>query len=245
MTIITSNGKTGYYASERQDTKGGLDLYSFQLPDNVKALKTLWVKGRVFDAKTKEGLPSSLSLTDIDTRKEIFAIQTDEDGNYLVTLPEGHDYAFNVTRQGYLFYSENFSLDKPNSDSSYIMDIPLQAIEAGAFAVLKNIFFDVNKSILKPSSISELDKVINLLNDNPKLKLNIAGHTDNTGTSAENLVLSRDRAKAVVSYLVSKGIRKDRLAYEGFGEKKPVDSNTTEEGKSHNRRTEIIVISNK
>lgn len=243
--IVTSDGKTGYYASERQDTKGGLDLYSFQLPDNVKALKTLWVKGRVFDAKTKEGLPSSLSLTDIDTRKEIFAIQTDEDGNYLVTLPEGHDYAFNVTRKGYLFYSENFSLDKPNSDSSYIMDIPLQAIEAGAFAVLKNIFFDVNKSILKPSSISELDKVINLLNDNPKLKLNIAGHTDNTGTSAENLVLSRDRAKAVVSYLVSKGIRKDRLSYEGFGEKKPVDSNTTEEGKSHNRRTEIIVISNK
>ncbi len=243
--IVTADGKTGYYASERQDTKGGLDLYSFKLPENVQALKTLWVRGRVYDAKTKEGLPSSLVLTDINTRKDVFSIQTDEDGNYLVTLPEGKDYAFNVSRKGYLFYSENFSLEKPATDSSFLIDIPLQAIEAGASVILKNIFFDVNKSSLKPSSISELDKVVNLMTDNPKLKLNISGHTDNTGSSSDNLILSRDRAKSVVSYLISKGIKKERLTYEGFGEKKPVDSNVTEEGKSHNRRTEIYVISNK
>ncbi|MEO5968194.1 MAG: OmpA family protein [Ferruginibacter sp.] len=243
--IVTADGKTGYYASERQDTKGGLDLYSFKLPENVQALKTLWVRGKVFDAKTKEGLPSSLLLTDINTRKEIFSIQTDEEGNYLVTLPEGKDYAFNVGRKGYLFYYENFSLKNPETDSSFLIDIPLQAIETGASVILKNIFFDVNKSTLKPSSVSELDKVVNLMTDNPKLKLSISGHTDNTGASAENLILSRERAKSVVSYLISKGIKKERLTYEGFGEKKPVDSNVTEEGKSHNRRTEIYVISNK
>ncbi|MEO6582850.1 MAG: flagellar motor protein MotB, partial [Ferruginibacter sp.] len=108
--IVASDGKTTYYASERQDSRGGLDLYTFELRKEMQANKTLWVKGKVYDNKTNQGLPSSVELTDLATRRLISKLQTDEEGNYLVTLPTGKNYAFNVNRKGYLFYSDNFSL---------------------------------------------------------------------------------------------------------------------------------------
>jgi outer membrane protein OmpA-like peptidoglycan-associated protein len=110
-----------------------------------------------------------------------------------------------------------------------------------ASVVLNNIFFDVNKFDLKPESQVELDKLVQLLNDNPTLKVEISGHTDNVGTPADNLILSNNRAKSVVNYLVSKGIAADRLSYKGYGETKPVADNKTEEGRAMNRRTEMKV----
>ena len=242
--IVASDGKTSYYASDRSDSKGGLDLYSFELREDIRAARTLWVKGKVFDKKTNTGLPSSVELTDITSRKMVSKLQTDEEGDYLVTLPAGKDYAFNVTRKGYLFYSDNFSLIDNNIDSSLTVDIPLQPIEAGAFIVLKNIFFDVNKFQLKQESLTELDKVSMLLNDNPKLNIQISGHTDNVGKSADNLALSLNRAKAVTAYLLGKGIDPKRITSKGYGASKPVSSNDTEQGKALNRRTELSVISN-
>ena len=242
--IVASDGKTSYYASDRSDSKGGLDLYSFELREDIRAARTLWVKGKVFDKKTNTGLPSSVELTDITSRKMVSKLQTDEEGDYLVTLPAGKDYAFNVTRKGYLFYSDNFSLIDNNIDSSLTVDIPLQPIEAGAFIVLKNIFFDVNKFQLKQESLTELDKVSMLLNDNPKLNIQISGHTDNVGKSADNLALSLNRAKAVTAYLLGKGIDPKRITSKGYGASKPVSSNETEQGKALNRRTELSVISN-
>jgi len=242
--IVASDGKTSYYASDRGDTKGGLDLYTFQLRDDIRAAKTLWVRGRVYDKKTNEGLPSSVELTDIVSRRIISKLQTDEDGNYLVTLPAGKDYAFNVNRKGYLFYSDNFSLIDNNMDSSLTVNIPLQPIEAGAAIVLKNIFFDVNKFQLKEESLVELDKVVLLMNDNPKLNIQISGHTDNIGRDADNLTLSLNRAKAVTSYLLGKGVDPKRISSKGYGASKPLSNNDTEQGKALNRRTELSVISN-
>lgn len=241
--IVAADGKTAYYASEGTDTKGGLDLYSFQLREDIRPLKTLWVKGKVFDKKTSEGLPSAVELTDIKSGNLISKIQTDEDGNYLVTLPVGKDYAFNINRKGYLFYSDNFSLTK-NTDSVFTVNIPLQPIEKGAAIVLKNIFFETGKFELQNESKSELDKLVALLNDNPNLKIQIDGHTDNTGQEKDNLQLSNNRAKSVVGYLLSKGINTQRLTYKGFGSTKPVADNSSELGKAQNRRTELSVISN-
>ncbi|MBS1734105.1 MAG: OmpA family protein [Bacteroidetes bacterium] len=242
--IVAADGKTSYYASERSDSRGGLDLYSFELRPDVRALKTLWVKGKVFDKKTKQGLPSSIELTDISSRNVISRLQTDEEGNYLVTLPAGKDYAFNVNRKGYLFYSDNFSLADNPTDSSFTADIPLQPIEPGASIVLKNIFFDVNKFQLKPESMPEIDKVVSLMNDNPKLVIQISGHTDNVGKETDNLALSLNRAKSVTAYLLSKGIDAKRIISKGFGATKPVASNDTETGRSLNRRTELSITSN-
>lgn len=242
--IVAADGKTAYYASDGADAFGGLDIYSFQLRDDVRPLKTTWVKGKVYDKKTSEGLPSAVELTDIKTGNLISKIQTDEEGNYLVTLPVGKDYAFNVNRRGYLFYSDNFSLSKNNQDSVFALNIPLQPIEKGAAIVLKNIFFETGKFELQDESRSELDKLVALLNENPNLKIQIDGHTDNVGQEKDNLLLSANRAKAVVGYLLSKQVKAERLSHKGFGSSKPVAENATENGKAMNRRTEVSITAN-
>ena len=243
--IVAADGKTAYYAGEGKDNLGGLDIYSFELREDIRPPKTLWVKGQVYDAKTKQGLPSSVELTDIVSRQLVSKVQTDEDGNYLTTLPVGKDYAFNVNRKGYLFFSENYDLSSNKIDSVLTADIPLQPIEPGASIVLKNIFFDSKKTDLKLESMSELKSVIKLMNDNPNLKILISGYTDNVGKPLDNITLSNNRALAVIKYLLaSQQISKERLQYKGFGETKPIADNKTEEGRGKNRRTEMSVISN-
>jgi len=239
---IAADGKTAYYASDRSDSKGGLDLYSFELRENVRPFKTLWVKGKVFDKKTGTGLNSSVALTDLGSNRVISQVQTDEEGNYFITLPVGKDYAFTVNRKGYLFYSDQFFLAGKSPDSTYRKDIPLTPIEINASIVLKNLFFDTNKSELKPESQTELDKLVQLLSENPGLTIEISGHTDNVGKPADNLTLSNNRAKAVVDYLAGKNIPASRLLAKGYGETKPVADNKTEEGRAMNRRTEMRVV---
>ncbi|HVV06131.1 MAG TPA: OmpA family protein [Puia sp.] len=241
--VVSANGKTAYYASDRADSRGGLDLYTFELREDIRPAQTLWVKGRVFDKTTHKGLPSGVELTDLATRTVISQLQTDETGNYLITLPKGKDYAFNVDRKGYLFFSENFPLSQLKEDTAYNIDIPLQPIEANAAIVLRNIFFESNKYELKPESQVELDKIVQLLKDNPTLKIQINGHTDNSGNASENITLSGNRAKSVTSYLISKGIDPGRLSAKGWGDTQPVASNATPEGRAQNRRTELKVIS--
>lgn len=253
--IVAADGKTAFYASDRSDTKGGLDLYSFELRDDIRPPKTLWVKGKVYDAKTKLGLPSSVELTEMNTRRLISKVQTDEEGNYLTTFAVGKDYVFNVNRKGYLFFSEGPVLQNENGQTvrfgntqfdkdSLLLDIPLQPIEPGINIVLKNTFFDSKKTELKPASIIELNKVIQLMNENPSLKILISGHTDNIGKPADNLLLSNGRAQAVVNFLLaSRQIAKDRLQFKGFGAAKPLADNATENGRALNRRTELSVIS--
>ena len=238
--VVAADGKTAYYSSDRSDTRGGLDIYTFELRKDIQPLKTLWVKGQVYDAKTKNGLPSTIELTDVNSNQLISRLQTDEDGNYLVTIPVEKDYAFNVNRKGYLLYSENYHISQ-DIDSAFIADIPLQPIQSKAMVVLKNVFFGTNETALKPESIVELDQVVSLLKDNPTVKILITGHTDNVGKPEENLKLSQGRALSVINYLVSKGISKDRLAHKGFGASKPIANNDTEEGKAKNRRTELEV----
>lgn len=239
--IVSADGKTGYYASDGLDTKGGLDLYSFILPPKMQALNTLWVKGQVYDVQTKLGLPSLIELKDVANGNTISRLQTDEDGKYLVTLPEGKDYAFTVNRKSYLFYSDNFSMKGNVNDSPLVVNIGLQPLAKGSKIVLKNIFFDVGKSELKSESLSELDNVVSLMNDNPQLKILLAGYTDNVGTPADNMALSIGRAKAVVAYLLSKQIDAKRLTAKGFGETNPLSTNETEDGRAKNRRTELMV----
>jgi outer membrane protein OmpA-like peptidoglycan-associated protein/tetratricopeptide (TPR) repeat protein len=240
--FIAADGKSAYYASDRSDSKGGLDIYGFELREDVRPAKTLWVKGKVFDSKTNAGLPSSVELIDLASKQTISKLQTDETGNYLITLPVGKDYAFNVNRKGYLFFSDNYSLKNKAADSTYQKDIPLQPIEVQAGIVLRNLFFETNKYDIKPESEVELDKVVQFLQDNPTVKIQMEGHTDNVGNAADNQKLSQARAYAVVNYLVEKGIKGTRLVAKGFGATKPVADNKLEAGRAQNRRTELRVL---
>jgi outer membrane protein OmpA-like peptidoglycan-associated protein len=243
--IVAADGKTAYYASERSDTRGALDIYSFELRQDVRPPRTLWIKGKVYDAITKNGLPCSIELIEKSTGKLISKVQTNEDGNYLTTLPVGNNYYYSVNRKGYLFFSENYDINSNITDSFFTADIPLQPIEPGAAIVLKNIFFDTKKTVLKNESLIELNKVIQLMVDNPSLKILISGFTDNVGMVKDNTTLSKGRAMAVAAYLLnSKLIAKERIQYKGFGALKPIANNNTEMGKAINRRTELSVISN-
>lgn len=241
---IAADGKTAYYASDRSDSRGGLDMYSFELREGVRPFKTLWVKGKVSNKKTNEGLPSAVELTDLHTGLAIARAQTDEEGNYLITLPTGKEYAFEVRRKGYLFYSGHFDFSQKVPDSTYEVNIPLQPLEASASIVLKNIFFDTKKYDLQPESLVELEAVVTLLKENPALKIQISGHTDNVGQEKENQVLSNARAVTVINYLMSKGIAPGRLTAKGYGSAKPISDNATDAGRAMNRRTELTVISN-
>ena len=243
--IVSADGQTAWYASERSDTRGALDLYSFPLRPDLRPKPTRWVRGQVYDVITKAGIPSTVELTELSTRKKTAKVQTDENGYYLTTLPEGSEYAFNVNRKGYLFYSRHIDLRTSISDTAHQADIPLQPIVAGASVVLENIFFESGKTNLSDKSKAELDQVIQLMNDHPKLRIEIDGHTDAVGRATENQLLSEGRAKAVLQYLLSsRQIAAQRIVAKGFGATRPVTENQTEAGRAKNRRTEMRVISN-
>src|SRR5205085_10815480 len=140
---------------------------------------------------------------------------------------------------GYLFYSDNFSLKNKTADSTYQKDIPLQPIEVQAGIVLRNLFFETKKFDIRPESEVELDKVVQFLQDNPTVKIELEGHTDNVGTAADNQKLSDQRARTTVNYLLEQGIMPQRLVAKGFGATKPIADNKKEEGSAQNRRTEL------
>ena len=240
--FVAADGKTAFYSSDRSDSHGELDIYTFELRPDVRPAKTLYVKGKVFDVKTGKGLPSAVELIDNQNRQAVSNVQTDETGDYFITLPVGKDYTFSVNRKGYLFFSQLFPFSKNAPDSTYNQDIPLQPIEVNASLVLKNILFETNSAQLQDISLIEIDRLLQLMAENPTLKVQINGHTDNVGQPANNLKLSQNRAKSVVDYLISKGINATRLAYKGFGETKPIADNKTEAGRALNRRTEFVVV---
>jgi tetratricopeptide (TPR) repeat protein len=240
--FITADGKTAYYASERKDSYGGLDLYSFELNPSIRPYETRWVTGKVTDKKTGAGISATLELTDLQTRQVISRVKTDSLGNYLLTLPTGRDYAFTVNQKGFLFNSDQYFLKNGITDSAAVKNIELQPIERNASVVLKNIFFETNRYELTPASLVELDKLVVLLAENPTISIEISGHTDNIGKAETNLLLSENRAKAVVDYLASKKIDAKRLAYKGFGLTNPIADNATEMGRALNRRTEMKIV---
>jgi outer membrane protein OmpA-like peptidoglycan-associated protein len=242
--IVNANGDLAYFSSDRPGGKGSMDIYSFPLYEKARPKRVTYLKGTVYDKVTKNKLEAKFELVDLATGKIYTESFSDKvTGEFLVCLPTEKDYALNVSKDSYLFYSENFTLTGIHSNSDpFLKDIPLQPIKKDEIVILKNIFFDTDKFDLKTESTAELEKLYDLLVKNPKLKIEISGHTDNVGDDKYNQVLSENRAKAVYDYLVLKGIAKERLTYKGYGETKPIETNDTEAGRAINRRTEFKVI---
>lgn len=242
--VVGSGGVKAFYASDRADSKGGLDIYSFDLREDIRPSPTSWVQGRIADTATGKGLMATIEVVDIKSGRVVFVTESDQDGNYLATLPLGRNYAISINKKGYLFHSGNFMLSGNKVEAAFKVDVPLQPIVKGANIVLRNIFFPTAKYDLLPESIAELDKLVMLMRDNPSLKIEIRGHTDNVGKDNDNMMLSTSRAKSVVDYLVTKGISLNRLTFKGLGASTPVADNSTEEGRALNRRTEMMILSN-
>ncbi|MFM9943903.1 MAG: OmpA family protein [Bacteroidia bacterium] len=246
--IINRSGTMGYFSSDKQSNpghQGRVDIYSFTLPLNLRPGVASYVKGKVYDADTKLPIVGKalVELTDLGTSTLAgFCKANEKTGNFLIVIPGNKNYGMNVAAEGYLFFSENFAIkDNPSSDP-YMIDVPLKKIKPGQTFPLYNILFDVNKYEIKQESTSELERLFNLLTANSKIKVEIGGHTDNSGTEAINQTLSQNRAKAVYDWLIKKGIVAARLSFKGYGSSMPIGGNDTDEGKRKNRRTEIKVM---
>ncbi len=241
---VTAQGDIALMASNREGGKGGLDLYSFELPENVRPRYVSYVEGFVFDSKTNAPLDGKLQLLNLSNGEIVAETYSNKsrDGYFLVCLPAGNDYALNVSANTYLFYSSNFSLRDFTPTRPYRKDAPLQKLAAGATIVLENIFFKTNSSSLETESYIELTKLLELLVKNEAMRIRIEGHTDSDGEEPANLKLSQARALSVKTYLESKGIASTRIESEGYGETQPLESNATPEGKAKNRRTVFRVL---
>jgi outer membrane protein OmpA-like peptidoglycan-associated protein len=189
-------------------------------------------------------LEATIELID-NVKNEVLATfkSNSATGKYLVSLPSGKNYGISVKADNYLFHSENFDLPANADYQEVTKDIALKNVSVGTKIVLKNIFFDFNKSTLRPESTAELERLIKLLNDVPNMRIEISGHTDNKGSAEYNQKLSESRSKSVVDYLVSKGVNSGRLEFKGYGLTQPIASNDTEEGRQENRRTEFKILS--
>ena len=241
--VWSADNKRAYFSSAREGGLGDKDLYMLERPEAKAALVLL--KGTISDCKTKEFIQASINVTDIESGKSLGKYTSNSStGKYIVTLPAGKNYAINVEAKGYLFYSKNIDIPKLDSYKEIDDVICLDKIDIGTTIVLNNVFFDVNKATLRKESETELDKLFDILSKNPKIKIEVAGHTDSDGDPQANRTLSDARAHAVKDYLIAKGISADRIIYTGHGEDKPVAPNDTPENKQLNRRTEIKILEN-
>lgn len=251
--VVSANGQRAYYSSFVDTAR--LDLFYFDLPQRAKPNQVTYVKGVVSDARNpKKKLSATIELTDLATGEMLLKTVSDTNsGEFLTTLPIGKNYMYNVSREGYLFYSENFSLKDyqlTNDQQPFLLNIALQPLQrdttkawnVGERVVLKNVFFETDSYQLRPESYPELNKLTALLNNNEQLKIEIGGHTDSTGTVAYNQKLSAERAKAIYDYLISQKIASNRLSYKGYGSSLPVAPNNTPEGRAINRRTEFAIL---
>ena len=246
--FVNAKGDKGYYSKEEFDegsiTSASSKIWTFDVPPELKlGHRSNYVKGKVFDNITKNPIEVQLKLVNIETDKTVTQVLSSSlNGQYLVMLAEGAEYAFYAEAPGYLFKSVAFNYTEKKDFDPIKLDIFLDPIIKGVTAELNNIYFQSGKAVLLGKSRTELNKLYELLAKNPTLKIELGGHTDNTGSNEINLTLSQKRVDSVKSFLVSKGIASSRMVGKGYGESKPKSSNENPEGREQNRRVEFTVL---
>ncbi len=239
--VWTADNKRAYFASEREGGFGEKDIYMLIREDADADLAVL--KGKIISCETKKPVAATIIVTDLATQETVGIYNSNaSSGKYTVILPAGKNYGITVEAQGYLFYSKNIDIPKLDHYVEYKDEICLNRLKVGTTMVLRNVFFDVDKASLRKESEDELERLEKILRLNPTMKIEIDGHTDNDGSEEHNMKLSEQRAKAVLDYLVTKGISAQNLKWKGYGESMPQVPNDTPENKQLNRRTEIKIL---
>lgn len=245
--FITADGKKGYYSHE-ETLQSGFSrsrIFEATIPaENQIKFRSNYVTGIIRDKLTKEPLSAKIELIKLATNNVESLVESDSvTGEYLIVLTQGDEYALYINKQNYLFKSYNFNYSEVTDFKPIIINMELEKVTAGSVAILNNIFFDVDKYVLKEKSTPELEKILRFLKENPGVKVEISGHTDTSGAADYNRILSEKRALSVQAFLIQKGgIEKSRLIPKGYGPDRPIASNETEEGRQQNRRIEFRII---
>jgi len=230
---VSTDGKYAYYASDADSDN--LDIFRFELPEELRPQKVTYFKARVLDADTRSPMKAAVEVYDIKANQTYLSDVTNQQGILLASIPERSQYSIHVNSPGYVFYSDNIvwsdttSLNNPQEITIYLDKIEVpevgQAKKETAPVVLKNIFFESGSNKLLDISAFEINKLVTILTESPEVKTRITGHTDNVGSEEDNQVLSLDRATAVKNALIEKGIDTNRIIVQGMGEANPIDSN--------------------
>ncbi len=250
--VVSLDGTRGYYATDFYKKKqlDHLDLFEFDLPQRFRPAPMTFVKGRVVDEHSGMPISARVNISYLDGSSYATHYSSNINGEFLAAIPVGRPTLVNISADEYIFYSDHISYKEVKySVDPYQLSITLSKItepesdiKKSKPTILKNIFFTSGSAVLLPMSESEIDILYHLLISQPSVKIEISGHTDDVGSTEDNLLLSKQRAEAVRSALINKGIDGDRLFSMGYGEEKPIDTNDTPEGKSNNRRTEFVII---
>lgn len=241
--VITADGDRGYYSHEEVGKEGHSMIYEFDVPEQYRVkYRSNAVKGIVRDRVTKQPLKAQIELYQLTKNELVSVVSSDSlTGNYLIVLTQGADYGLYVNSPGYLFKSLNFNYEESKVEQ-LVIDVDLDKASTGATVILNNIFFDTDKFDIRDKSVTELDKISRFLKENPKIRVEISGHTDDQGADAYNQQLSQKRAKSVGEYLVKSGVVATRLKEIGYGAKKPLKPNDSEANRQVNRRIEFRII---
>ena len=245
--VINGLGNRAYFASDQLENNGKkLDIYEIDLPINLQPrTRMVYSPGRVYDIKTGKPLQARVEIFEGATNVRHFeSISDAANGSFVAFLPENSQlatrnsqliFALSAQREGYLPYT--MSITSPGDS----ILVGLTRIASGNSITLNNLYFDYDSDKILPNSYAEIQRLMLFLKQNNNIKIKIVGHTDNQGSNAYNLDLSRRRAEALMNALIQKGISADRLIAEGKGSTQPITTNDTEEGRAQNRRVEVII----
>ncbi len=240
---IPASGEFAYF-STTNNSIGKNDIFRIALPQKAKPKPVVLISGKVLNEKTKEPVDARIIVEELPSGKEVAVARTDPNtGDFKIVLPAGKKYGFRAIGLG--FFEANKNIDLSDIDEYKEIDdelLLLAPIEVGQIVRLNNIFFEYGKATLKPESFPELDRTIKFLENNPKIEIEIAGHTDDTSSDSFNLKLSQARAESIANYFIINDIISSRLSAKGYGESRPIVPNTDEESRQMNRRVEFKVL---
>jgi len=241
--IVATDGKLAYFSSKMEGSYTK-DIFSFELPERAKPQKVMILKGTVKDENDEVVNDLEIEISS-DSREKPETIKVDEtDGSYaaIVNVDKEEDVVVMMKKEGYAFNAQLLTTkEEIKRPAAVKMTTEIQKVKAGKAFVIKDINYSTSSSDIDEGSKSILKLFALYLKDNPNLKIEIRGHTDNVGNLNDNLALSTDRAFEVLGFLQGQGVDKDRLTYKGFGPNKPLESNDTEAGRRKNRRTEFVI----
>ncbi len=243
---VSANGRNIYFSSYRKEGFGEKDIYVASMQDStIQSPNMVLLTGEVVEEVTGNPIPAKIDVVDLGNNEKVGTYDNDkETGKYVIPLPGGTKYGTVVYAEGYIFESENVEVSDTATYAEVIRHTRLKKIESGNSTRLNNIFFETGKATILPTSLNEIERIADFMNNNKKIKIEIQGHTDNVGDENKNNVLSTQRAEAVYNELIKRNIAAQRLSSKGYGETKPAADNNTDKGRSLNRRIEFVIVEN-